>query len=340
MESSAHWRRLLRTMCLAILGTSVGCASFSPQLPWKKTPDANATAVDNFESPLSLARLNERHGQVESARLVYEAVLRNDPQNALAHHRLGVIAAQRRRFTQAEEHFQRALSAGEPTAELLADAGYLAYLQDQLDEAEVKLRQALEVSPTNQTARTNLALVLGEQGRFEECLNEFRRAGDEAQAHANLAYVYATLGELDLAENEYHRALALNPKLLPAADALSQLAERRRALRPHGARPRAMETQVAVRSSPPAPAPTRLPAIDRPDPLIASVTEAPTPVPVARDRLSAATSPGAAHSVRQVSFNTTTQPATSIVSSSPAPWSQPTWTATAGTLAAPSAPTR
>src|SRR5690606_6103389 len=119
-------------------------------------------------------------------------------------------------------------------------------LQDRLDEAEERLRQALELSPTSRTARTNLALVLGEQGRFGECLNEFRRVGTEAQAHANLAYVYAMLGELEQAEQEYHRALALDPTLLPAADALSQLAERRRALRPRNLRPRLQETRVAT----------------------------------------------------------------------------------------------
>ena len=41
---------------------------------------------DKFESELSLARLSERHGQADQAQKIYQAVLRTDPKNQLAHH--------------------------------------------------------------------------------------------------------------------------------------------------------------------------------------------------------------------------------------------------------------
>jgi hypothetical protein len=86
-------------------------------------------------------------------------------------------------------------------------------------------RQAIAANPQNQAARNNLGLVLGETRRYDESLAEFRRGGKgEAEAQANLAYAQTQAGDLAGAKSSYHRALALNNELKPAAEALVQLA--------------------------------------------------------------------------------------------------------------------
>ena len=320
--------RILRLLLLTavMLAGGLGCSV----LPQRSPADHDrpiAAAAGKFESSLSLARLHERHGQVENARKVYEAVLEQDAANLLANHRLAVIAARERRFDEADRHFQQALAAGSPSSELRADVGYFDYLQDRLPEAEQKLRQALELDGRNHPARTNLALVLGEQGRLEEAYAEFRRADGEAQAHANLAYVCALLGDVERAESEYHRALALDPQLKPAAEALAQIGERRRALRPRRADVRPAE-QVASSSIP-----RRLPVPQQPDPLIATVTEPPAP-PSAVIQASwseplppraAATAPD--QPVRPAASPAPiANPAAGLVTQGLSPWAQPTWT--------------
>ncbi|MFP6691501.1 MAG: tetratricopeptide repeat protein, partial [Pirellulales bacterium] len=219
--------RIALVLAVTLVAIS-GCAL----KPWKKSNSFDGLSGDagnptrDFEPQLSLARLSERHGNIQQAKSIYEAVLTKDDKNALAHQRLAVVAANERQMNLADYHFQQALGCGEPNPELLSDYGYLLYLQHRPNDAEEMLRQAITKDPTNKAARNNLGLVLGEQGRFQESFAQFQMAGETAAAHANLAYVYSLNGELDLAEQEYHRALSIDGDLRNAAEALLQLASR------------------------------------------------------------------------------------------------------------------
>jgi hypothetical protein len=61
-------------------------------------------------------------------------------------------------------------------------------------------------------------------------LREFRHAVSEAEAHSNLAYARSQAGDLRTAEQQFHRALALDETLRPTAEALVDLAEMRSSL--------------------------------------------------------------------------------------------------------------
>jgi len=189
------------------------------------------------ESQLAMARLNERQGQGTAARDTYEKLLTVDPDQQTAHHRLAVIAAGERRFQEADAHFRQAFALGPADAELLADAGYLFYLQDRLDEAERALKSSLDRDSSNVRARNNLGLVYGQQGRFEEAFAMFREASatesNDAGAYANMAYVYSQHNMLDKAQSHYSRALTLDTNLRPAAEAMVQLAQ----IQPAGSNP-------------------------------------------------------------------------------------------------------
>lgn len=191
------------------------------------TPAAGEN-TDKLESQISLARLSERHGQNDYAAQVYESILRKHPQNAYAHHRLAVLLAQKHDYERAEQHFQQALELGQRTPELLADIGYYFYARDQLDEAENMLRESLAGNPDQKVARSNLGLVLGEQGRLEEARQQFSKALSPAETHANMGYVHAMLGDLAQAKIEFNKALTLDSSLRPAADALIQLEQQMR----------------------------------------------------------------------------------------------------------------
>lgn len=174
---------------------------------------------------LSLARLMEHHGRHEEATKMYRSVLENDPTDRTAFHRLGCLAVRRGEHDEGLEYFQLAASGGEVSAELLNDMGYVLYLKHDLKSAEAKLREALQKGPQFKSARNNLGLVLAEQGQPDEALAEFRAAGDEASAYANLAFVQTKLGQLTEAEKNYHRALELDPQQRQAAEALVQFAQ-------------------------------------------------------------------------------------------------------------------
>ncbi len=60
----------------------------------------------------------------------------------------------------------------------------------------------------------------------------FRRTGTEAEAYANMAFVYAQRGDLEKAKASYSRALDLDQKMKPAAEALVQIAQYEQFLQP------------------------------------------------------------------------------------------------------------
>lgn len=210
-------------LALGALGLT-GCGQIPrPSLVQNLLPGAQEKSSQKLDAQLSLARLSERTGDKQTAEQIYQAALKNYPPNQLVHHRLGVLAAQQSRFEEAAEHFDTAARLGPPSSDLMNDFGYNLYLMDRRPEAESAFRRALEINPQNKSARANLAMLLGESRRFDESLAEFRRAGTEAEAQANLGYVKTQTGDLDGAVACYHRALALDDSLKPAAEALLQL---------------------------------------------------------------------------------------------------------------------
>lgn len=210
-----------RCLLLALILSFTGCAQL-PKLPPLPTP-ANLRAKE--KQRMDVARLAENHNNLAEARHVYNTVLERNPKQREAWHRLAVIAAREAKWAEAEDHYRRVAELGPMTPQILCDMGYTLYLQHRLPESEQVLRDALAMEPRNKSAANNLALVLGQQGRYDECLTMFKQTNSEAQAEANLAYVLTQMGQTKLAQAHYSRALSLDPEMRRAAQALLQLAK-------------------------------------------------------------------------------------------------------------------
>ena len=117
------------------------------------------------------------------------------------------------RFAQAETHYQKALKLSPKDPKIWNDAGYSYYLQGRWADAERALNTAVRLAPEDERIRTNLGLTLAAQGRTQEALPLLSRANGEAIGHANLGYLLAATGQLDLARQQYETALALRPDL-------------------------------------------------------------------------------------------------------------------------------
>lgn len=211
--------------CLLMIASLSGCALSKHQMFSRK-------GDDTVERSISIARLSERHGNVQQARNMYARLASEHPNHPVAHHRLGVLAAKAGNYQEAMQHLSRAQQVGGDTPELLSDIGYLHYLQNNHAAAQQNLRAAIAADPQNKRAYNTLGLVLAEEGRFQESLDAFRRAVSEAEALSNLAYVQVQLGAFDEAEANYHRALALNQGLKPAAEGLMHIAAMKGELKP------------------------------------------------------------------------------------------------------------
>ncbi len=127
------------------------------------------------------------------------------------------------RFAQAETHYQKALKLSPKDPKIWNDAGYSYYLQGRWADAERALNTAVRLAPEDERIRTNLGLTLAAQGRTQEALPLLSRSNGEAIGHANLGYLLAATGQLDLARQQYETALALRPDLTVARRALAQI---------------------------------------------------------------------------------------------------------------------
>jgi Tfp pilus assembly protein PilF len=236
------------------------------QAPAPAEPEAKTSAGWNWlrrnkpkeaeinPSQFPYARLCERRGDLAQARRIYESLRDKDPQNQQYHHRLAVLSAREGKLPESDRHFRATFESGPPTAEILSDYGYFLYLQHRLPEAERVLRDGLAMEPHHQSALNNLGLTLGQLGRFEEALAIFRQAGNDAEAHSKLAYIYAQLGEFDRAITHYSHALSFDPTLRSAAEAMLQVHQQKQSLEAVAAHQRAPQQALAgTTAAPPVP---------------------------------------------------------------------------------------
>lgn len=198
-----------------ITGPLSGCAH---------TGGLAATRAQKVEAKYDVARLAESDGQLDKARDGYEAIYKKDPSIADVCHRLGIVHAKQTNYEAAKRYLDEAHKLNPSDPEILNDLGYACYLSGDLKMAETVFETALKISKDNKRATNNLALVLGSQGRFEDSYRMFRQVNTDAEAHSNVAYLYAQNGEGKKALEHYSRALTLNPELKHAANAMLEIA--------------------------------------------------------------------------------------------------------------------
>lgn len=105
----------------------------------------------------------------------------------------GAILDQNGRNEEARALYTQALLIAPGEASLQANLGLSFAMTNELDKAEMHLRKAVTMRGANSQIRQNLALVVGLQGRFEECRALFARELPPEQVEANMEYIRALL---------------------------------------------------------------------------------------------------------------------------------------------------
>ncbi|PQO27539.1 hypothetical protein C5Y96_18595 [Blastopirellula marina] len=206
--------------CLVLSGCATNRSGMGSMFAMTKP-----TIETNFTQEMSFARLSERNGDNVKAKKLYRHILSEQPENRIALHRMGVISGKEGQYDEAVRYLTHATTVGDPSAELLSDLGYVYYLQHNQELAKTTLERALAEDPDYEAARTNLAIVYAELGQYDIALSHFRQVSSEAEALSNLAYIQSQRGDLELAQRNYSRALDIDKRLRPAAEALIQIAQ-------------------------------------------------------------------------------------------------------------------
>ncbi len=131
-----------------------------------------------------------KKGDLKKARSHFLAVVKEQPNNAAAHHRLGYIADKMNDFTMSRIHYITAMKLEPNNPDIACDLGYSYLLQNKLQESQRYLEKALTIDPTHKSSLLNMASLLGKRGDYDGALAIFRQAGSEQEAQKNIAQLF------------------------------------------------------------------------------------------------------------------------------------------------------
>ncbi len=220
-------------VCLLVFAS--GCAhlpSISPsslRLLKREAPIvAQPALADPSNQDLAIAwetaKLAEQRGMDQEAIKAYLEVRKHDATKPGVAHALAVLYDRSGMTDAASREYQAALSESPDDADLHCDYGYFMYWTGKLAEADASLRKALKLQPGHKRATVNLALVLGDQGQFDEAQKLFTQAIGPAAAMHNVGMLHLRAGNIDTAKQLLAEAKRLDPSIDQSQSALQWIA--------------------------------------------------------------------------------------------------------------------
>lgn len=145
------------------------------------------------EVSIAYAKALTADGRLDQALSVIDNAIRPDAPDWNALSVKGAILDQMGRNAEARLLYGQALIMAPGEASIAANLGLSYAMTNDLAAAEQHLRQAVTMRGANSKIRQNLALVLGLQGRFDECRAIYAAELPPEQVEANMTYVRALL---------------------------------------------------------------------------------------------------------------------------------------------------
>lgn len=150
----------------------------------------------------------------------YRRIIAAHPTLAIAHERLGFIAALSGNTVGALDELEAAARLNPRSSQIRNELGAAYNSLGFVDKAEEAFRQALEVDSGCVDAALNLSNIYATRGELDlaaNVLNLTNRANARsAKLHNNLATIYAMKGEATRARFEFQKALSLDPTMASA----------------------------------------------------------------------------------------------------------------------------
>jgi Flp pilus assembly protein TadD len=130
----------------------------------------------------------------------------------------GILEDEQGRFKQGEASYRAALEIDPAQTSLHNNLGYNLLLQGHAESAADEFRKAIVIDPHSAVAHNNLgtALMFAKSGKSEQAFAEWRKSGDPAAAHNNLAAVFLEQEHYPEARQEIATALQFKPDYPPA----------------------------------------------------------------------------------------------------------------------------
>jgi tetratricopeptide (TPR) repeat protein len=169
-----------------------------------------------LEAYVQRAHLYVEEGQTQQALWDVEKILALDPNDGRAYWITGDALLVQEQFAEAKTAYTQAIDLGEVSAEVYAGRGW-AWHRLRYTEAAIRdYEQALMLGANTPTLLYRLGFALFDAGRYEDArdalLGAVNSGLDTAEAHAVLALAFDANLQRQEAEQEYRRALELDPR--------------------------------------------------------------------------------------------------------------------------------
>lgn len=187
--------------------------------------DTVAKRPDNARAHHNLGIALLHDGRIDEALQEFQRTITLRPNHAFAHFQIGTIWLTRRQWAESILHFEAALAADPHFLDARVNLGQALNGLGRREEAIAQYRAVLEDDGAAHDARTSLAALLLAGGQIKEAEAALREvliaAPGFAEAHYQLGLVLEKKADVVGAEREFNEAVRLKPSLTQAHLALA-----------------------------------------------------------------------------------------------------------------------
>ncbi|HEY1923381.1 MAG TPA: tetratricopeptide repeat protein [Tepidisphaeraceae bacterium] len=221
--------RAIKFVCLSFFLCACSSHNAAPQAETPKLNSDEASLPVAKDPPLTAntryaaGQLAESQGNVDAAIHQYNKALDIDSKHLPSLYRLGVIAAEQKKYDQSIAIWKQYITLSKDAPEGYGNLGYCYELATKPNLAEETYKKGIELDPKNGPCRTNYGLMLARRGKIQEAVRMWNPVLNNAEIHYDLAGIYAQDGRKQEAKAEYQKALACDPTLIDARARLSEI---------------------------------------------------------------------------------------------------------------------
>lgn len=179
----------------------------------------------SLDEALEIAGKLHRAGELDDARVIYEAVLEQRPDDPAAQHFLGVLMHQSGDSARAVELIRHAIVLQPDNPGTYNNLGNVLLESGQIDAAVDAYRRCLELAPEFVETHNNLGTIYRARGELAAAEAAYAQAigsrPDFTEAYCNMANLRFVQGRTDEAAEYACRAITLNPAHAPSRKILA-----------------------------------------------------------------------------------------------------------------------
>jgi tetratricopeptide (TPR) repeat protein len=173
-----------------------------------------------IEKKFSLAIESFENNSIKEAQILFEEILKIDPNHAETYYNLGLIFQRLREFNKSKNFYKKAIKIKPSYIEAHNNLGLIFRELNDLKNAKLSYQKAIDIDPNSIMAIFNLGIIFRELGEFKSAIKCYEKVikiqPNLVKAYNNIGNVFKKMGENNKAISHFENALKLNPNSVEA----------------------------------------------------------------------------------------------------------------------------